>query len=193
VASRQEGVIIVGTCHGRLPAGSGSPSSPEAAHAYDMSRIRIVLIGAGFIVEIHTEAYHRVVPDAELVGVYSRTEDHARAFAHKHGIKRWFVDLEQTLGRVRRDRLSDPYWWSDSCSRGASDLRASRERIVTRATLRMRSRLGGRATVGARSSARWSALLTSCSSFRAAIVSTPTGSSAPNDAQQSASVRGPGV
>jgi hypothetical protein len=50
-ASRQEGVIIVGTRHGRLPAGSGRPSSPEAPHAYDMSRIRIVLIGAGFIAQ----------------------------------------------------------------------------------------------------------------------------------------------
>jgi myo-inositol 2-dehydrogenase / D-chiro-inositol 1-dehydrogenase len=62
-----------------------------------MSRTRVVLIGAGFIADIHAESYHRFVPDAELVGVYSRSEAHARAFAQKHGIARWFTDLEQAL------------------------------------------------------------------------------------------------
>jgi myo-inositol 2-dehydrogenase / D-chiro-inositol 1-dehydrogenase len=62
-----------------------------------MSRTRVVLFGAGFIADIHAESYHRFVPDAELVGVYSRSEEHARAFARKHGISRWFVDLEEAL------------------------------------------------------------------------------------------------
>jgi predicted dehydrogenase len=64
-----------------------------------MSRTRVVLIGAGFIADIHAECYHRFVPDAELVGVYSRSEAHARAFARKHGIARWFIDLEEALGQ----------------------------------------------------------------------------------------------
>src|SRR5258705_3954691 len=64
-----------------------------------MSRTRVVLLGAGFIADIHAESYHRFVPDAELVGVYSRSEDHARAFAHKHGIARWFTNLEETLAQ----------------------------------------------------------------------------------------------
>jgi predicted dehydrogenase len=62
-----------------------------------MQKTRVVLIGAGFIAEIHAEAYHRFVPDAEVVGVYSRSEAHARAFALKHGIPEWFTNLEQTL------------------------------------------------------------------------------------------------
>ena len=62
-----------------------------------MSRTRVVLFGAGFIADIHAESYHRFVPDAELVGVYSRSEEHARAFARKHGISRWFIDLEEAL------------------------------------------------------------------------------------------------
>jgi myo-inositol 2-dehydrogenase/D-chiro-inositol 1-dehydrogenase len=61
------------------------------------SRTRVVLIGAGFIADIHAESYQRFVPDAELVGVYSRTEARARAFAEKHGIARWFVDVEEAL------------------------------------------------------------------------------------------------
>ena len=62
-----------------------------------MSRTRVVLFGAGFIADIHAVSYHRFVPDAELVGVYSRSEEHARAFARKHGISRWFIDLEEAL------------------------------------------------------------------------------------------------
>jgi predicted dehydrogenase len=62
-----------------------------------MSRTKVVLIGAGFIADIHAESYRRFVPDAELVGVYSRTEEHARGFARKHQIPRWFINLEETL------------------------------------------------------------------------------------------------
>src|SRR4051812_3449884 len=62
-----------------------------------MSKTRVVLIGAGFIADIHAESYHRFVTDAEVVGVYSRREAHARAFAQKHGIARWFTDLEEAL------------------------------------------------------------------------------------------------
>ena len=62
-----------------------------------MRRTRVVLIGAGFIADIHAECYHRFVPDAELVGVYSRSEARARAFADKHAIARWFIDLDEAL------------------------------------------------------------------------------------------------
>ena len=62
-----------------------------------MAKTKVVLIGAGFIADIHAESYHRFVPDAELVGVYSRSEAHARAFAHKYGIGRWFTDLAEAI------------------------------------------------------------------------------------------------
>jgi predicted dehydrogenase len=68
-----------------------------------MSRTRVVLVGAGFIADIHAESYRRFVPDAELVGVYSRREDHARAFAQKHGIPRWFTNLDEALTREECD------------------------------------------------------------------------------------------
>src|SRR6478736_1770364 len=64
-----------------------------------MPRTRVFLIGAGFIADIHAESYHRFVPDAEIVGVYSRREEHARAFAQKHGIPRWSVNLDEALAR----------------------------------------------------------------------------------------------
>jgi predicted dehydrogenase len=62
-----------------------------------MPRTKVALIGAGFIADIHAESYHRFVPDAELVAVYSRREEHARAFARKHGIAMWFTDVAQAL------------------------------------------------------------------------------------------------
>ena len=68
-----------------------------------MSRTRVVLIGAGFIADIHAESYHRFVPDAEVVGVFSRREDRARALAQKHGIARWFTDLGEALTAIDAD------------------------------------------------------------------------------------------
>jgi myo-inositol 2-dehydrogenase / D-chiro-inositol 1-dehydrogenase len=63
-----------------------------------MRRTPVALLGAGFIAEIHAESYQRFVPDAELVAVYSRTEEHARAFAARHGIPRWFTDVDKAIG-----------------------------------------------------------------------------------------------
>jgi predicted dehydrogenase len=68
-----------------------------------MSKTRVALLGAGFIADIHAESYHRFVPDAELVAVYSRTETHARAFAAKHAIPRWSTDLDDSLARPDYD------------------------------------------------------------------------------------------
>jgi predicted dehydrogenase len=62
-----------------------------------MSRTKVLLLGAGFIAEIHAESYHRFVPDAEIVGVYSRSDTHARAFAERHGIGRWFTNLDEAI------------------------------------------------------------------------------------------------
>jgi len=62
-----------------------------------MSRTKVALLGAGFIAEIHTESYHRFVPDAEIVAVFTRKADRAEAFAKKHHIARWFSDLDQAI------------------------------------------------------------------------------------------------
>lgn len=62
-----------------------------------MSRTKVLLLGAGFIAEIHAESYHRFVPDAEIVGVYSRSDTHARAFAERHHIGRWFTSVDEAI------------------------------------------------------------------------------------------------
>jgi predicted dehydrogenase len=68
-----------------------------------MSKTKVALFGAGFIADIHAESYHRFVPDAELVSVYSRSEARARAFAERHGIARWSTNLDESLAHTDYD------------------------------------------------------------------------------------------
>lgn len=62
-----------------------------------MTKTKVALLGAGFIADIHIESYHRFVSDAEVVAVFTRKPDRAKAFAKKHRIARWFSDLDQTI------------------------------------------------------------------------------------------------
>jgi predicted dehydrogenase len=59
-----------------------------------MKTIRVGLIGSQFITTIHFESL-RSVPGVEVVAVTSATEANARAFAEKHGIRRWFTDYRK--------------------------------------------------------------------------------------------------
>jgi myo-inositol 2-dehydrogenase/D-chiro-inositol 1-dehydrogenase len=62
-----------------------------------MSKTKVALFGAGFIADIHIESYHRFVPDAEVVAVYTRKPERAEAFAKKHGIKKWFNEIQRAI------------------------------------------------------------------------------------------------
>jgi len=62
-----------------------------------MPKTKVALLGAGFIADIHMESYERFVPEAEVVAVYTRTEERARAFAAKHRIPQAFSDLERAI------------------------------------------------------------------------------------------------
>jgi predicted dehydrogenase len=62
-----------------------------------MAKTKVALLGAGFIADIHIESYHRFVPDAEVVAVYTRDAKKAEAFARQHGVPRSFNDLDQAI------------------------------------------------------------------------------------------------
>jgi predicted dehydrogenase len=62
-----------------------------------MAKTKVALLGAGFIADIHIESYHRFVPDAEVVAVYTRDPDRAQAFAKKHGIPQHYSDWQRAL------------------------------------------------------------------------------------------------
>src|SRR5438034_124209 len=72
-----------------------------------MSRTKVALLGVGFIADIHIESYHRFVPDAEIVGVFTRKADRAEAFAKKHRIARCFNDLDQAIAQSGGGALMD--------------------------------------------------------------------------------------
>jgi predicted dehydrogenase len=68
-----------------------------------MSKTKVVILGAGFIADIHLESYHRFVPDAEVVGVFTRNGAKAETFARKHHLPRWWSDLEAAISESSCD------------------------------------------------------------------------------------------
>lgn len=60
------------------------------------ARIKVGLIGSGFVSSIHAEALKRC-PDAELVAVASPTGNNAELFAQKNGLPRSFQDYRKLL------------------------------------------------------------------------------------------------
>ena len=62
-----------------------------------MNKVKVAILGAGFVSDIHIESYHRFVPNAEVVAVYTRSRERAEAFATKHGIPQWYDDLDAII------------------------------------------------------------------------------------------------
>ncbi|GAO41599.1 Gfo/Idh/MocA family protein [Flavihumibacter petaseus] len=62
-----------------------------------MHRTKVAILGAGFIADIHFESYSRFIPEAEVVAVYSRNAEKAKAFAEKHGIPASYDNLDALL------------------------------------------------------------------------------------------------
>lgn len=62
-----------------------------------MERTKVAILGAGFITGIHMESYHRFVPQAEVVAVYARDIEKAKAFAEKYHIPQWYDDLDKII------------------------------------------------------------------------------------------------
>ena len=62
-----------------------------------MEKTKVAILGAGFISDIHLECYHRFVPEAEVVAVYTRNAGKAKAFAEKHHISKWYDNLDDLI------------------------------------------------------------------------------------------------
>src|SRR5688572_9372953 len=60
-------------------------------------RVKVGLIGAGFVSDIHAHSIKQFVPEAEVIAVASATPGRAEAFAHERGIARGFADYRQLL------------------------------------------------------------------------------------------------
>jgi len=64
--------------------------------------MRIGTVGTGFIVDNFIDAVSRT-DNAEVVAIYSRTEETARAFAAKHNLAKWHTDREAFLNDAEVD------------------------------------------------------------------------------------------
>jgi len=62
-----------------------------------MNKTKVTILGAGFISDIHLESYLRFIPEAEVVAVYARDAEKAKAFAEKHRIPQWYTDIDQAI------------------------------------------------------------------------------------------------
>ncbi len=70
-----------------------------------MDKVGVGIIGSQFIASIHADAL-RTVPQAEVRAVASPNKDHARAFAEKRGIPRWFTDYRKLLEMPEIDMVT---------------------------------------------------------------------------------------
>jgi predicted dehydrogenase len=61
-----------------------------------MSTVKVGLIGAGFVADLHAAAF-RMVPEAEVLAVASPTPGKAKRFAEERGIPRAFTDYRELL------------------------------------------------------------------------------------------------
>lgn len=88
-----------------------------------MQRTKIAILGAGFISDIHLESYHRFIPEAEVVAVYARKSEKAKEFASKHGIPKWYDNVDQLIadsGCEIVDICLPNYLHADACIKAAN-------------------------------------------------------------------------
>ena len=70
-----------------------------------MEKTKVILLGTGFIANIHMESYNRFVPDAQIVAVYGRNPEKA---GH---LQRPTAFLRPTATWTRCWRRRKPRWW----------------------------------------------------------------------------------
>ena len=63
-----------------------------------MKKVKIGMVGAGFVSKIHMDAYEKVIGiPVEVAGIVSGTRAKAEAFAEDYGIKRVYKDYREML------------------------------------------------------------------------------------------------
>ncbi|MDQ0898764.1 Gfo/Idh/MocA family protein [Paenibacillus sp. V4I7] len=74
-----------------------------------MSKVRVAVIGAGSISEMHLKSYQNN-PDAELYAICDLNEERAMAKAEKYGITRIYTDYKELLADPGIDAVSICTW-----------------------------------------------------------------------------------
>ncbi|MGI5976918.1 MAG: Gfo/Idh/MocA family protein [Candidatus Limivicinus sp.] len=87
-----------------------------------MDKTKVAVLGCGFISHIHVSSYKRFVPDAEVVAVYARHLDKAKAFAEEMGIPAYYDDVDKLLAECDCDIVDiciPNYLHHDACLKAA--------------------------------------------------------------------------
>lgn len=74
-----------------------------------MSKVRVAVIGAGSISEMHLKSYQNN-PDVELYAICDLNEERAKAKAEKYGITRIYTDYKELLADTGIDAVSICTW-----------------------------------------------------------------------------------
>lgn len=88
-----------------------------------MGKTKIAILGAGYISAIHIESYHRFVPDAEVVAVYTRDAKKGASFAETHGIPQSYDNLDKLISGTDCDIIDiclPNYLHHDVCIKAAN-------------------------------------------------------------------------
>lgn len=67
-------------------------------------RIRVGLVGAGFIADFHLQILRRL-PFVQIVGIADRARDRAEALARRHGVQDCFTELDEMLDTCQPDAV----------------------------------------------------------------------------------------
>ncbi len=87
-----------------------------------MKKLRVAVLGTGFIAHIHLESYARFVPTVEVTAVYGRTAEHAKALAEQFHIPAWYDDIDKLLSEQELDMVDiclPNYLHYDACMKAA--------------------------------------------------------------------------
>ena len=87
-----------------------------------MNQTKVAILGTGFIAKIHLESYTRFVPDAEVVAIYGRNLDAAKALAEEHGIPAAYDNIDTLLAECGAEVIDiclPNYQHYDACMKAA--------------------------------------------------------------------------
>ena len=75
-----------------------------------VTKTKVAMLGAGFIADIHLESYHRFVPEAEIVAVYTRNSAEGGSLRRQAQASR---AGSPTSKRPSPNRAA--MWWMSAC------------------------------------------------------------------------------
>ena len=88
-----------------------------------MEKIKVAVLGSGFIANIHLDSYQRFVSDAQVVALYGRNIENAKSLAQKFNIPNVYDDIDTLLNECEIDVVDiclPNYLHHDACLKAAA-------------------------------------------------------------------------